>query len=48
MMPTQFDPFSPNFPQNIYSIYKYFRQQDPVHWGQPIAPQLPGTWYLFR
>lgn len=48
MMPTQFDPFAPNFPQNNYSIYKYFRQQDPVHWGKPIAPQLPGTWYLFR
>ncbi len=47
-MPTQFDPFSPNLKQNLYSIYKYFRQQEPVHWGKPIAPKLPGTWYLFR
>ena len=47
-MSTKFDPFSPNLKQNLYSIYKYFRQQDPVHWGKPIAPKIPGTWYLFR
>ncbi|MEM1172293.1 MAG: cytochrome P450 [Cyanobacteria bacterium P01_H01_bin.35] len=47
-MPTQFDPFSPNLKQDPYSIYKYFRQHDPVHWGKPIAPKLMGTWYLFR
>ena len=47
-MPTQFEPFSPNLKQDPYSIYKYFRQNDPVHWGKPIAPKLMGTWYLFR
>ncbi len=47
-MLTQFDPFSPKLKHDPYSIYKYFRQNDPVHWGKPIAPKLRGTWYLFR
>ena len=47
-MNTQFDPFSPNLKQDPYSIYKYFRQNDPVHWGKPINPKISGTWYLFR
>lgn len=31
-----------------YPTYAQYRSIDPVHWGLPSDPRLPGLWYLFR
>jgi cytochrome P450 len=31
-----------------YPRYAEYRAHDPVHWGLPSDPRLPGLWYLFR
>lgn len=30
-----------------YPGYARYRSEDPVHWGTPHDPRLPGMWYLF-
>lgn len=30
-----------------YPTYALYREHDPVHWGLPHDPRLPGVWYLF-
>src|SRR5918998_187350 len=34
--------------QDPYPRYAEYRALDPVHWGMPTDPRLPGLWYLFR
>lgn len=43
----QFDPNTP-IEDDPYPVYARYRAQDPVHWGKPHDPRLPGMWYLFR
>lgn len=43
----QFDPGGPIEPEP-YPEYARFRREDPIHWGKPHDPRLPGVWYLFR
>jgi cytochrome P450 StaP len=31
-----------------YERFAEYRTHDPVHWGLPSDPRLPGLWYLFR
>ena len=31
-----------------YALFAEYRSHDPVHWGLPSDPRLPGLWYLFR
>jgi cytochrome P450 StaP len=42
------NPFSSEFIENPYPIYKHYIEHDPVHWGISSDPQLPGAWYLFN
>ncbi len=42
------NPFSPEFIEDPYQLYKRYREEEPVHWGISSNPQLPGAWYLFR
>jgi cytochrome P450 len=43
------DRYNPSldFAVDPYPIYQRYREQDPVHWGLPHDPRLPGVWYLF-
>lgn len=43
-----FDPFVPEFRNDPYSLYRRFRERDPVHYAADADPHAPGTWYLFR
>lgn len=43
-----FNPFVPAFSHNPYPFYKTYRDLDPVNWGKPDLPGLPGCWYVFR
>lgn len=43
----RFDP-AQEFDWNPYPTYARYRDEDPVHWGLPHDPRLPGVWYLFR
>jgi cytochrome P450 len=36
------------FSADPYPRYAEYRETDPVHWGRPHDPRLPGLWYLFR
>jgi cytochrome P450 len=38
---------SREFSTDPYPEYALYREQDPVHWGLPHDPRLPGLWYLF-
>ncbi|GGM20748.1 cytochrome P450 [Dactylosporangium sucinum] len=31
-----------------FRLFAEYRTHDPVHWGLPSDPRLPGLWYLFR
>lgn len=45
---TRFDPHHPSMRDEPYAVYRRYRRDDPVHWGQPYAPGAEGCWYLFR
>jgi cytochrome P450 StaP len=38
---------SREFSADPYPEYAQYREHDPVHWGLPHDPRLPGLWYLF-
>ena len=42
------DLFAPECYSNPYEMYGLYREREPVHWGLPYVPSLPGTWYLTR
>lgn len=42
------NPFLPQVIADPYPIYRYYRENDPVHWGITPNPRLGGTWYIFR
>jgi cytochrome P450 len=42
----QFDP-GEAIAHDPYPDYARYRREDPVHWGKPHDPRLPGVWYLF-
>jgi cytochrome P450 len=48
--PETFGPHLAELRRNPYSVYRRFRERDPVHWGTPGVPRdaSEGTWYLFR
>lgn len=43
-----FDPFHPEFLADPYRFYATYREADPVHWGTPCEPTVPGCWYILR
>ena len=43
----QFDPNQP-IERDPYPEYARYRAEDPIHWGKPHDPRLPGIWYLFK
>jgi cytochrome P450 len=43
-----FNPWNPDLLVDPYPIYAEYRQAEPIHWGTPSNPELPGSWYLFR
>lgn len=43
----QFEPGEP-ITDDPYPDYARYRREDPIHWGKPPDPRLPGVWYLFR
>jgi cytochrome P450 len=43
----QYDPGEP-IAHDPYPDYARYRRRDPIHWGKPHDPRLPGMWYLFR
>jgi|ERR1039458_3786112 cytochrome P450 len=43
----QFNPGEP-ITHDPYPDYARYRREDPIHWGMPHDPRLPGIWYLFR
>lgn len=42
------NPFLPEVIADPYTVYRRYREEDPVHWGISSNPKLPGAWYLFR
>ncbi|MFK0735521.1 MAG: cytochrome P450 [Gloeotrichia echinulata HAB0833] len=42
------NPFLPEVIADPYTVYRRYREEDPVHWGISSNRQLPGAWYLFR
>jgi cytochrome P450 len=42
------NPFIREVIQDPYTVYRRYREEDPVHWGVSANPQLPGAWYIFR
>ena len=42
------NPFLPEVIAEPYTVYRRYREEDPVHWGISSNPRLPGAWYLFR
>jgi len=42
--------YNPGDPIDVdpYPIYAEYRRADPIHWGKPHDPRLPGVWYLFN
>ncbi|WIG60099.1 MAG: Putative cytochrome P450 hydroxylase [Ktedonobacterales bacterium] len=43
-----FDYFQPAFREDPYAFYRRLRDDDPVHWGMPFEPSLPGVWHVAR
>jgi pimeloyl-[acyl-carrier protein] synthase len=43
----RFNPLAPHILRNPYPHYAHYRQNAPVHWGEPGDPDTAGTWYLF-
>ncbi|MEH2294098.1 cytochrome P450 [Nostoc sp.] len=41
------NPFIPEVIADPYTVYRRYREQDPIHWGISSNPRLGGTWYLF-
>lgn len=44
----RFNPADERTIQDPYPSYAWYREHDPVHWGEPQAPGRAGCWYLFR
>ncbi len=42
------NPFLAEVIADPYTVYRRYREEDPVHWGLSSNPRLPGAWYLFR
>ncbi len=42
------NPFLPEVIADPYTVYRRYREEDPVHWGVASSPRLPGAWYLLR
>jgi cytochrome P450 len=42
------NPFLPAVTSDLYTYYRRYREQDPVHWGISSNPNLSGAWYIFR
>lgn len=45
------EPFDPAFPElriDPYSVYRRYREREPIHWGVSGLAGYPGAWYLFR
>ncbi|MBX3059820.1 MAG: cytochrome P450 [Anaerolineae bacterium] len=43
-----FNPFTPDFGANPYPAYRELLEQNPVHWGVPVTPTIPGAWWFTR
>lgn len=41
------NPFLPEVIADPYTVYRRYREEDPVHWGVSSNPNLPGAWYIF-
>lgn len=41
------NPFLPEIIADPYTVYRRYREEDPVHWGVSSNPNLPGAWYIF-
>ena len=51
VLQTTLERFNPGWPElylDPYPVYDQYRAAEPVHWGLPTNPQLPGSWYTFR
>lgn len=42
------NPFLPEVIADPYTVYRRYREEDPVHWGISSNPRLSGAWYLFH
>ncbi len=42
------NPFTPEFHNDPYAVYREYRAREPVHWGKPTSPSEDGAWYLMR
>lgn len=42
------NPFIREVIADPYTVYRRYREEDPVHWGVSANPKLPGAWYIFR
>lgn len=42
------NPWAEDYHERLYEIYRWYRENAPVHWeGEPL-PSTQGSWYLFR
>ena len=44
----RFDPSSPQHRDDPYTLYKKYREAEPVHWGLAPDPNTSGSWYFFE
>ncbi|MBW4507221.1 MAG: cytochrome P450 [Scytonematopsis contorta HA4267-MV1] len=42
------NPFVKEVISDPYTVYRRYRELDPVHWGVSSNPNLEGAWYVFR
>ncbi len=43
---TPFNPFDPGLHADPHLYYRRYREHEPVHWGLPSFPGVPGSWYV--
>jgi cytochrome P450 len=43
-----FDYFAPAYRDDPYPLYRWLREEDPVHWGLPYEAGSPGAWHVAR